>query len=182
MGAAGRSPGRDQTPPGLPSPSSSLVIFIPSQKKNPPGWALGPAPGGSHESWSSGLSGSAQVRSASLLGKLVLVDRKLLEARSSDRVGGQLAAGGGDELGEHGAVDVVRDIMDGTIAHHHVEPARMAAVDIREPSLLGSAETVPDILVGPQRVGESPISSVDLAAGRVRRAEVGAVAGAGFRG
>ena len=47
-------------------PFSSLVIFIPSQKKNPPGWALGPAPGGSHESWSSGLSGSAQVRSGQL--------------------------------------------------------------------------------------------------------------------
>jgi len=49
-----------QSSPRLPH----LVIFIPSQQKNPSGWALGPAPGGSHESWSSGLSGSAQARSA----------------------------------------------------------------------------------------------------------------------
>ncbi len=70
--------------------------------------------------------------------------------------------------------------MDRSVAHGHVEAARMAAVDIREASLQGSAQTVADVLVGPQRVGVDPVRSVDLAAGHVLRAEVGDVAGAGI--
>ena len=60
-----------------------------------------------------------------------------------------------------------------------VEAARMAAVDEREASLQGSAQTIADVLVGPSVVGEDPVRSVDLAAGHVLRAEVGDVAGAG---
>ena len=64
---------------------SSSPAFVVPQNEKPAGRAWGLAPGGSHESRSSGLSGPAQV---SLLGILILVDRKLQEASEARRAAG----------------------------------------------------------------------------------------------
>ena len=107
MSAAGRSPGRGQTPPGLPSPSSSLAVFIPSQKKNPPGWALGLPRAGLMNPGR--LDCLDRLRSDSTYwANSSWFDGELL-SRPLDTgccQGGprQLAARGGDELGEDGAV------------------------------------------------------------------------------
>src|SRR5208337_2199688 len=115
---------------GQPSPRlpSSLAIFIPGQRKNPPGRALGLAPGGFPETRSSLRSSRL---SASLLGERVLADGELLVGNR------QLAAGGGDDLGVDRAVDRVADEPHGTVAEAEVRARGVAAGRERERPLQG---------------------------------------------
>ena len=102
-----------------------------------------------------------------LVGELVLRDRKLLQAAEARGYSRQLAAGGAHQLGPDGAADGILEIVDGTIAHGHVEPAGMSAVDIRERALRRQVEAVADVLLIARMIGKVPRRAIRLASVRI---------------
>ena len=52
--------------------------------------------------------------------------------------------------------DGILEVVDGTIAHRHVEPAGMPAVDVRERALPRQVEAVADVLVIARMAGKLP--------------------------
>src|SRR5207237_5919972 len=114
-----------------------------ARRGRPPISSLSPSLGPNRPDRSSDPSRSAA-------GEGILADGKLLVGN------GQLAPGGRNDLGVHGAIHRVRQEANRAVAEGEVASARMATGRVREGPLEREVLAITDILKGPDLVGLAP--------------------------